>query len=524
MFIGFVVFGFVYLEASTWASASRVGGEVFSVLAGFAMVYALLTGPLTTADSLARERREETLGLLFLTNLRSYDVVLGKLAAASLDIVLGLFGALPLMAIPFLLGGVSLTEAGCVALAIGNLVVLSLAVGIWASALTTSSRAALGITLLVLSFLTLGLPAILDGLCGIDASARLGPWVYMCCPIYLMGITLDRPVQLPCWEYWLNLGATQLLSWLLLAAACVASGRAWRGLPESRWRMKLKSWLDRLKHGRPRARERWRQMLDRNPITWLEGRERLQSRMIRLALLISTTIWAINCLLAPLRWVDEGTAVLWPMVSHYVFCLWLAIQSPRRLADDKRSGALELLLCTPLKPAQIVRGYSQGLWRVFGPPFLFIMAFGSFLVLAYYVARWQRSSWFSNEMVWLWIGELVVFPIQAWAFARVGIFFGLRQGNSIKATVKLVWLMGLLPYLLFYGAIICYSVLRLWSLSFAAEAACLMWVFCHLVICIPLLVQASRRLRLDFRNLAAEDPAPRWPARLGRALARLRHN
>ncbi len=37
-------------------------------------------------------------------------------------------------------------------------------------------------------------------------------------------------------------------------------------------------------------------------------------------------------------------------------CLCLVIDAPRRLADDKQSGALELLLCTSLAAEEIVRG------------------------------------------------------------------------------------------------------------------------------------------------------------------------
>ncbi|HVV71122.1 MAG TPA: ABC transporter permease, partial [Verrucomicrobiae bacterium] len=79
---------FTYLVVGRWSTLSRMGGEIFSALGGFGLFYALLAGPLATVDCLSRERREGTLGLLFLTDLRSHDVVLGKTAAASLDMVL----------------------------------------------------------------------------------------------------------------------------------------------------------------------------------------------------------------------------------------------------------------------------------------------------------------------------------------------------------------------------------------------------------------------------------------------------
>src|SRR6185295_18833572 len=63
-----------------------------------------------TCDSLSAEKRGETLGLLFLTHLQGYDVVLGKLLASGLNAVMLLLGALPILSIPMMLGGVAANE------------------------------------------------------------------------------------------------------------------------------------------------------------------------------------------------------------------------------------------------------------------------------------------------------------------------------------------------------------------------------------------------------------------------------
>ena len=55
----------------------------------------------------AEEKREGTLGLLFLTDLRAYDVVLGKLVASSLDTFFGLLAIFPILGLTLLLGGVT---------------------------------------------------------------------------------------------------------------------------------------------------------------------------------------------------------------------------------------------------------------------------------------------------------------------------------------------------------------------------------------------------------------------------------
>src|SRR5882672_3391259 len=62
----------------------EVGLVSFRILAGASVLYCLLSGVRATADCLSQEKREGTLGLLFLTDLKGYDVVFGKLAATSL--------------------------------------------------------------------------------------------------------------------------------------------------------------------------------------------------------------------------------------------------------------------------------------------------------------------------------------------------------------------------------------------------------------------------------------------------------
>ena len=60
------------------------GKRMFVTLSTLAFVYALLAGVRVTSDCLSVEKREGTLGLLFLTDLKGYDVVLGKLVSSSL--------------------------------------------------------------------------------------------------------------------------------------------------------------------------------------------------------------------------------------------------------------------------------------------------------------------------------------------------------------------------------------------------------------------------------------------------------
>src|SRR5215471_8871727 len=87
------------------------GGLLFGSL-HFTLFWAIwVLVPLLTADCISRERREGTLGLLFLTRLKANDIVVAKTLAHALRALTLWLAVLPVLAIPFLLGGVSWMEA-----------------------------------------------------------------------------------------------------------------------------------------------------------------------------------------------------------------------------------------------------------------------------------------------------------------------------------------------------------------------------------------------------------------------------
>jgi ABC-type transport system involved in cytochrome c biogenesis permease component len=110
-------------------SAAELNKTLFVALGILALGCCLLAGIFLTADCLSEERREGTLGLLFLTDLRGYDVVLGKLVATSVHSVYGLLAMLPVLALPLLMGGVTVGEFWRVVLVLGATLFLSLSIG-----------------------------------------------------------------------------------------------------------------------------------------------------------------------------------------------------------------------------------------------------------------------------------------------------------------------------------------------------------------------------------------------------------
>lgn len=504
------------------SSAAEMGRQLFMVLSIAGLFYALFAGPLATVDCLARERREGTLGLLFLTDLRSHDVVLGKMAASSLDIVLGLLAAFPVVAIPVLLGGVGFGQLARVAGAFFNCMFLSLAIGVCASALLTSGRAALGVTVAVLVFLTIGMPWLIEGVLGIHTSTQADAYVYMCCPLYTMVISLDLagPAARP--GYWQGIVGMQLLGWTLLTLAIRHTRHSWHDTPRAKsggagaLQRLIQGFRRRLALGRG-----WRSMLERNPVAWIEGRDWLQLRLLVIVFTGMTAAWVLSYGSSPAAWNDIGKLVGWPLFMHYCLCTWLAVQAPRRLADDKQSGALELLLCTPIQPKTILRGQMHILRRRFGGALAALLVLYLLLYAAYFsitAIGGGTPKLVRDQIAALEICGLVVFLIQACCVARIGLYQALVQTSSLRATFMVIWKAILLPWLLFAALMAVY----VWAANrgivrgrFNPLLFYLIWALSHLAVCGLFLAQAHYQLSCRFRALAS-GPAGSWWKMFGR--------
>lgn len=89
------------------ASLGRVGRELFEWVLFGMLVLILFLVPGLTAGSITGERERQTLVPLQMTMMRPRDIILGKLSAALAFLMLLMVSALPLLAVSFLVGGVT---------------------------------------------------------------------------------------------------------------------------------------------------------------------------------------------------------------------------------------------------------------------------------------------------------------------------------------------------------------------------------------------------------------------------------
>src|SRR5439155_22138982 len=211
-----------------WLTRGRanLGNPLFTRLTDYTFGLCLLAGVFLAADCLSEEKREGTLGLLFLTDLKGYDVVLGKFIARSLPALYGLLALLPLIGIPLLLGGVTGSEFWRMALALLNALFFSLAAGLWISALSRDSQRALAGTFGLLLLLVAAVPL----LAWAGPRVRLtGVWSFLTWgnPFFPFSYAQERVYAGNGQRFWAALLTSNSLGWLFVALASWLLPRRW---------------------------------------------------------------------------------------------------------------------------------------------------------------------------------------------------------------------------------------------------------------------------------------------------------
>ncbi|HEY3854689.1 MAG TPA: ABC transporter permease subunit [Verrucomicrobiae bacterium] len=440
--------GWVLAESN---QAQWIGDELFVVLSFLLFIYAGFFGLFVTADCLSEEKREGTLGLLFLTDLKGYDVVFGKLTATSLNSFYGMLAVVPVLAIPLLMGGVSQGEVLRVVFMLVSLLFFSLSVGVWASALCRHTSRALAVSILTVLTILCAWPMATQLRQHPVADDRLA---YLPSPVYGCILAFDanyKPGQRL--DFWLNALITQLYGWLFLGMACWLVPRSWQDAVERK-----RSWW-RLGKFTSAARA---QLLAANPYLWRALRRPSKTMAVWLMLVCMSAFW-VWLHWGKFKWLDpfifndqfyDASANFTRLIlAGFAIKVWVAFESARALAQDRQSGAFELLLTTPIKPAEILQGQRQALWRQFAGPIGFLLAANLFFLVLelHHISGLNRSvddyDWLEAIAGHAVIGIFLV--LDSMALGALGMRYGFRTRKPVLAGgAALGWILAL-PVFLF---------------------------------------------------------------------------
>ncbi|HSU53888.1 MAG TPA: ABC transporter permease subunit [Candidatus Dormibacteraeota bacterium] len=411
--------------------ADEIGKVLFGILTGSALLYALLSGVRDTADCVSWEKREGTLGLLFLTDLRGYDVVLGKMVAGSLNAFYSVLAVLPMLAVPLLMGGVTLGEFGRTALVALNTMFFSLTLGLCLSSMSNSGKKAAVSTLLLIFVFSALIPG-------------AGAWyLYLRDKPFEPMVLITSPVAnyVFAWEalyksyqhvFWTSFGVVHGLAWFFLLVASVIAPRAWQdrpaGVRKLRWRERWQLWS----HGNLEERHSFRKrLLDQNAFYWLAARARLKPAMAWGGLGLLGCGWAFGLSKFHRDWLTPVVYIGTAVVLSITLKAWVATESGRQIAEDRKRGALELLLSTPLTVRDILRGQLLALRRHFLGPLTLVLCVGCLFM---YLSMRDASDDDTRIATRIfWIGGMVTLVADIVALYWVGMWVGLTAKNPNRA-------------------------------------------------------------------------------------------
>jgi ABC-type transport system involved in multi-copper enzyme maturation permease subunit len=430
------------------------GAELFQLLHATLQgaIWALV--PLLAADCLSRERREGTLGLLFLTPLRAVDIVLAKSLAHGLRALTLLLAVLPVMALPLLMGGVSWQQATSSLCLHAGATTLAFAAGLLASALCRS-----WVRSLILAFCFAALFAFLfcHGLGAVFGFIHPnGTWTSQPFEDGFQVAMGDIP-EVHRFRYYSQVGCIYTLppppaaafGTVLFVSATMAamSFGTFALIAGVAARLAARDRLERPPHPLGlwfRRRfctpvlmrgllHRWmRRSLDRNPIGWLErrtwsGRIVIWGWFAVLVSIYSIALTDNNFFAGSLH--TAHLAMGWMLLGSMALS---AVASFRR---ERETRVLELLLVSPLNERQIILGRLRGLWGKFLPSMACLLAGWSYLA--------SVLSYFGTQ-----IGPILFFAAGFVALPVIGLYFSLVCRNFLAALLGTVCAGMLLPGLL----------------------------------------------------------------------------
>lgn len=499
------------------ASGTSDWGKELNRLLFWGGLFIILQVPGYTVGIFAEERRNQTLGLLFLCGLGPWELFTSKTLGSALVSLSTLAILYPFFAISFFGGGVTWQWFLGAMCGLPVLLLFVFAICIIASVLCREES-----TALVVAFALAGVLCLTTPLLHVFSKAFSdgGPpgqdwlWLSPARPAYLLARNLAGGTIR---ELWISMAASVVWSVLALAAAGIVLNRVWQDKPDTEtpsWRAGLRDWLRGDAAWRRRVAGRW---IEVNPFAWLAARDRWATSLAWIVIGAVLLLWFAGWASWPVRWPNLAnfftTAVLLNASTN-----WLVLYAAaKRIGEDRRSGALELLLTSPLSEADIVRGQLEALRLQFRPVCFTLVALQVTMMLAgFFLRDWNAPAVGVYLLVWgiliYWAGRLG----GSFQFALRTIWDSLNCGRPAYAA----WRASGLTASPYYLAWLLYNLVRGLKRSsglntFPTGSIVEVGVVSILVLVFGLVWRArrlerpdfERRLLFEFRSVA-QEPVP----------------
>ncbi len=411
------------------------GRAVFNLMVGGAFVVCCCAC-LMTADAISGEQREGTLSLLFLTQVKSVDVTLGKLGSIGITTLCAVVAFLPVLMIPLIAGGLTGGEAFRKGLALLDTVVFALAAGLCASAAQRQRFKAVRNATGFMVLLTIVPFYVFSG-----TSRGLFHALGLVSPLVLITSAAEAAYAGTPGTFWSSLLIVQILAWVLVFLAGLRLQHAIHDdvapdIPKAPEVTKSEPTHTGLGSWQPVKGES-------TAVEWLVYRQSgISAGLWALALLgLGFNGWVTLAFSSASGPPGPFTFVFtWPLgiTAGLIGGAVVAWVASRFFVAVRRTGELELFLTTPLGAQTIVSEQWQVLKRLFVWPALVMQA----PMLPQLLGLLGEMRGDAGAGFFL-IGKLLSLGnafLGAAALCWLGLWFGLRARNQATA---IAWAVGL---------------------------------------------------------------------------------
>ena len=441
------------------ATPAQMGQHLLNALGILALGFSLFAGAFMTADCLSEEKREGILGLLYLTDLKSHDVVLCKLAASSLNAFFGLLATFPILGLTMLLGGVTGREFERLVLVFATTLFFSLGIGMFVSAVSHESRQAMGRAFLLVIIFAGVCPMIWWGeSLAFRPPAPVGLLLSSPAFTYMMAFEAHYRWGSGAREFWQSLGTIFTIGLTGVILAVCLLPRAWRRLdsaPVKAFKRAGGSRSPNLTSFRQRAGH-----LNANPFEWLAWRDSGAGWFALKCLLWLLPLWAMFLLASFFvrnrAEIPFTIAIFSAFGLHLVVKVLIATEASRRMNQDRQSGALELLLATPISVDAILSGQKRALLKHFLQPLALLVVVNLALCATVMTDGGPLHIRGEDRAIFLelFLGGILMLILDFFALGWVGMWRGLNATKHHRAVVgtlgRVLGISWLAIFLLFF--------------------------------------------------------------------------
>lgn len=439
-----VLMAFITLD--TWGGGLKITRLVaVAPFVGMAPFLLFIIGLHGASSLLSIERREGTLPLLLLTRLTGFEITFGKLVQSLAAQTAIFLAALPALVLPMLAVGFDFIETCLLTLACLNVLFFSLALGLLGSVFGDTRKTSSWCLFIFLPILADSTPFsfFLPGGQIRDVLVAL-QWLNPCAAV---AHAPSAAIGFRPGIFWGYLLVTHAVAWcfaiivgLLLPAAVRREAGLNVGIRRPRWWQK--------------ARNPRRPLLNRNPFLWLNSRD-WATFAVWFWLVVPAFGWAwLTWLIWATRALNVAVvfAIAVGLSWSLVLLTFIPTHASRQLLSDRLSGALELILCTPVTVQEIARGIWLSLQRRFLLPLsLALLLSAGLMITGYFTSGFGGMLDPEDYSRWLLHWSLGIFfsPLALYALCWMSMKRALFARNIGEVTaIALLQVLGTVAFVL----------------------------------------------------------------------------